>query len=398
MEHERKGTKGEVIEKVDKEKLEEIAKEMNARDKKGQLCPLTFGHTNDSEDETKQPPHEGYGRHFKVVWDESKKKWVIKATYYIRGDRYEEAKTYPNVSPEYWPKDKILAPISLLRREPKLDLGQWVYGKQGRVVRYMMESDMAEERKPIDDRGAHPAATDPAERGDPPAHGAEKGGPMVSEHPEGVEPEFHEKFIRCMDHYHKCGMHHKYMAMYPSATNGTVGGAGVTKVPAGGEVPARMSKSSDKPTPAETIRIAELERQLEEHRGRLAVQEKRARLERYEKNLLRLQGVGYEFDVGKLLKRCDERNYDDNEFNDLIADIKVNYRRTAGHRGDVMIDTAVGSSGLSMGSAAQNQFKEDSRDDFEVAQKYMRDRRKETGKDPSWEECKIYAVKQRTSR
>lgn len=131
----------DVVVTFDRAKLERLAAANNARDAAGQPCPLMLGHTVDGAPETAQPPIVGYARAFKVVWDDALKRHVIRATYYVRRDRAAEAAEYPRTSPEVWgvlTEGPLFDPISLLKRTPQRDLGQWTYGARGYVLRYSM--------------------------------------------------------------------------------------------------------------------------------------------------------------------------------------------------------------------------------------------------------------------
>lgn len=146
-----------VVRKFGRKELEQIAARCNARDQKGSLSPLTFGHTKpavenadgstEPADERKQPKPRGYAATWKVVFDPEEKKHLLKTDFHISRSEYPEAKTYPRVSVELWPKQGVIDPIALLRRTPQRDLGQWTYAAASgeAVLRYSMESKMAED-------------------------------------------------------------------------------------------------------------------------------------------------------------------------------------------------------------------------------------------------------------
>ncbi len=198
----RRGDK--VVRKFTRADLEKIAEKCNHRDRIGQHCPLTLGHTKDDAKEKDQPEIVGYARKFRVAFDATLNRHVIRATYYLRRDRAEEAREYPRISVEYWPDGKFFDPIALLRRTPQRDLGQWTYHRRGKAkaacVRYAMgEQPMADEFE--DDkpgRGGDPTGppskddTDDDPRRTDEPDGDEDG------RPEDVEPEFHAKVMKCM--------------------------------------------------------------------------------------------------------------------------------------------------------------------------------------------------------
>lgn len=136
--------------RVDRKKLLAIRDRLNARDKGGQLCPIAIGHTKRKEygkdgrvvyhpDESEQPELVGYGRDFAVEYDKALETYVLRAKkWYVAKDREDEAKSYPRVSAEYYPGADLIDPISIIRRTPRLDLGQWTYGHHGECYQYAM--------------------------------------------------------------------------------------------------------------------------------------------------------------------------------------------------------------------------------------------------------------------
>ncbi len=146
---------------IDKARLETIAGVMNARDKK-QPCPLTRGHTvpHQYDDngklirpsgEHEQPITFGYGREYKVAYDDTLERHVIRGSLWLDKQHSEEAKTYPRISVEFWPQQNEFAPIALLRRTPKRDLGQWIYSRRGPCLRYSLEAaELPETPDPMD--------------------------------------------------------------------------------------------------------------------------------------------------------------------------------------------------------------------------------------------------------
>lgn len=186
--------------KFTKSDLEEIVRNGNERDRIGQPCPLTLGHTDDDGPETRQPPIVGYARKFKLAYDRSLKRWVIRAHYYLRRDRAAEAREYPRTSVEVWANQKFFDPIALLKRTPQLDLGQWTYSRGNDLkLRYSMDDlhDDRDDREPEFGGGGH----------EPPGHEPEGEGEHEGEHegghdgPEGVPPDFHAHFQKCMAHH-----------------------------------------------------------------------------------------------------------------------------------------------------------------------------------------------------
>jgi hypothetical protein len=160
-EHLERNEQGKVEHRFSKKDLERMARHNNTLASQGDMAPIVFGHTNPKErQEEKQPPPRGYVRNYHTTWDEKRKRWLLKADYFIRKQDYNPAKTFPFTSIELWPDDYTIHPVSLLRRTPQRPLGQWTYargdtrfaieapfgspvwmfGRQGRpVLRYAMQ-------------------------------------------------------------------------------------------------------------------------------------------------------------------------------------------------------------------------------------------------------------------
>lgn len=121
-----------LVRRFTKADLKRIADNCNRREKKGSLCPITIGHTDpDDPREKAQPEHVGFARNFRVDYSKRLGRWVVVSDFYLRRERYGEARSYPRVSVELWPTDNFLDPIALLRRTPQRDLGQWHYSRAG---------------------------------------------------------------------------------------------------------------------------------------------------------------------------------------------------------------------------------------------------------------------------
>lgn len=201
---------GKVVRRFGKKELEEIASRCNAREKKrATLSPIAIGHTDPEEpDEKKQPEGVGYARNYRVGYDRDLNNWVIQADYYIRQDRYKEARTYPRTSIELWAEDRIIDPIALLRRTPKRDLGQWTYAREQNgktIIRYSMGGHSMPFPAEEEDTGALPPQEEEIEQED--AADAS----MAEE--ETHEPSHEEKVDQFMKHCFS-HPHAKYMASH----------------------------------------------------------------------------------------------------------------------------------------------------------------------------------------
>lgn len=120
-----------VVKKFTKDELQKIAEHNNRRSARGDLTPLAIGHTKRDPEarEEDQPELVGYAKNYRVEWDVPHKRWMLRADYYIRRADYAKAQTYPRTSIELYPASNDIDPISLIRRTPQRDLGQWVYSR-----------------------------------------------------------------------------------------------------------------------------------------------------------------------------------------------------------------------------------------------------------------------------
>lgn len=376
---------GEVIRSFDLPKLEAITLECNKRDKRGQPCPLTLGHTIDGKIPEKfQPEIVGYARNFRVDYDAKLQRWVIRATYYIRKDRLHDARTYPRVSVEYWPSDDIFDPISLIRRTPKRDLGQWTYSASGLRVCYERDSYMAGEGKknPRDD--SEPAA----------APAVEPGSEM------GPPPDFQKHFNYCMEQFYRSGQHMQYMQMFPGAPMGPAMGPQAMAMPGATnqQIPTppasytedaekqRMQKVDQSITAEQYHKdLAELRAQYQAERDARLTLEKRERHSRYERDLTALRAQGYLFDLAEEMEVV--KDYEEAAFSKHADIIKKRYQRSSVGINAPMIATQAGAS---IGGSLQSN-EEFTSEDLQAATRYMREKPK-----ASWEECREYAVKNRS--
>lgn len=216
----RRGEDGkESTSKVTKRDLEQIARNNNERDRTGQPCPLTVGHTRDDAPEEQQPEIVGYARNFRVVYREDLKRYVLRADHYLRKEKATKAREYPRVSVEYWPDSKFLDPIALLRRTPQRDLGQWTYHRRpgkGAVLRYAMGDKSMPDFPDDRDQGRRPDPTEPPDANRDPDEADE-------------DKEFHGKVMKCMraGYPHLDRIHKEYAEKYsgePGAEDGSLPG------------------------------------------------------------------------------------------------------------------------------------------------------------------------------
>lgn len=150
--HEEADSKGNVLRRFDKKKLEKIAAVGNERIKNtGDLAPIGPGHTISNAPETRQPPIWGYIGNYKVgVFGPTQKVGILAGLYMkkrveIPNDMggvkvvsgREVLKEFPRRSVELWFNDDMIDWLGLLRRTPERDLGLTAYQKG--KLRYAME-------------------------------------------------------------------------------------------------------------------------------------------------------------------------------------------------------------------------------------------------------------------
>lgn len=255
----------------DKPRLDRLAANSNARDRIGQPCPMTLGHTRDGVAETEQPPIVGYWRNFRVVWDARLAKWVVRALPYVRRDQAETARQYPRVSVERWPGADFFDPIAILKVTPRQDLGQWTYQRPGGKIRYSMEhAPMADTPKP---------ATPPAAPATPPP-------PAGGEHEEyaRVKGHVHRYMAECYPHLH--AMHASYAASL--APPGPAGGPPAVPAPDPTKPPVARPEVERMQADSLAIKYARLEQEI--------AAERKARVEaESERCIVQLEAEGYRF-------------------------------------------------------------------------------------------------------
>lgn len=217
-EHADRDKGGKVVRKFTREDLEEIARRTNARDARGQPCPLTLGHTRDEAPEPEQPEIVGYARNFRVRYDDRLGRHTIRADYYLRKDRASEARGYPRTSVELWPTDKFFDPIALIRRTPRRDLGQWTYGRSRGATAPPIRYAMGE--APVADRYTPKRFEndDDVDRDGPPARKDPTDAPDAADDGKG-DDDFHarcDKYVK-MRYPHLDKIHEEYAKKYAAA-------------------------------------------------------------------------------------------------------------------------------------------------------------------------------------
>lgn len=225
--HSRKDAEGKERYKVTDKTLERICNNAREREKKkGVVGLLSIGHRpldrNLPESEVPRfAKPVGYILNYRNTGFGPEGEPCAMVDEYIKKEHWEEAKHFPFRSAEYWPSREEITGVALLLRDPELDLGMVASGRENyeRVagpIYYSMPSDdiSPEKAKKIlkdDSAQGHPltekqkgmfgAAAGKAnnERSDMADPTLPPGGPAAG--PQGVDPNFHEMFKRCMDHH-----------------------------------------------------------------------------------------------------------------------------------------------------------------------------------------------------
>lgn len=365
--------------------LEEIAERCNKRDSINQPCPLMIGHTDDDLPETQQPEIVGYARHFKVVWSEKLQRHVIRCSYYLRKDREAEARKYPRTSVEYLPRWGFFDPISLIKRAPMRDLGQWTYQSRGLVLRYAME-DMD------DDKGPDKPEKKPNDPND-----------MMDDGPEGVPPEFYAHFKACMAHEGGAMKN----GPDPNAPPPAFPGSPVMPPPGGGLPPPPMPDERQRMSrDSEAIRYSQLKDQVDRQHQELAALRYERDAARCEQSLIQLEAQGVVLnrskEVARMVKmseqeRTEHLDYIKEHHKRMPRSAREDFIHTAGGN-PVMVrngDNVAVAGGVEVGGDPGDVV---TPDDLRVAERYMRDHARELGKlgaDEAWETAKKYAIDNR---
>lgn len=290
---------GEVLDNIDRSRLEQIAYNCNQRDAIKQYAPLVIGHTLHAERdkdgrplfmprEQDQPRARGYARNFRVEFNANLGRHVCYADFWVFEEDFAEASTYPRTSVEYFPHRDIFDPIALIRKTPMRDLGQWINSAREPVYRYAMEEE--DDLGDIAPPGSPGTPSAPPVDGAPPEGGADGMGGMADLDSDGmadqmgqggqgmdsIDPGMMDAVMKCVQRmYPHLERIHKqfadqYMAggaAYPSATNAggpptpvASGALGATPPPVPEPEPSRMSAPQTPEQYQETIRALTKER------------------------------------------------------------------------------------------------------------------------------------------
>lgn len=133
-EHTLKDEDGNEILKVDRRKLEEIARKNNERiAQTGDYTPYVVGHTREDAPEDEQPQIVGYATHFTVKPLKKTGRYAIHAHSKFFADKKHLVNRFPRRSVELWLDDWKIDPIALLgATTPERDLGLLQLARGGR--------------------------------------------------------------------------------------------------------------------------------------------------------------------------------------------------------------------------------------------------------------------------
>lgn len=227
---------GQVV-KVPKEKLKRILAKVQQNERKFTFPVMTLGHRKMRPGvdvpETAQPRPVGYSRFHSI--GELDGEPVIWASLHYSKDEYDEAKTYPFRSVDYYPSTDEISGVALLRRDPELTLGVTTYARDA-----LLNSIEAYAMEPTPGAAPQPTPPNPAD----PAAQADASAPDAG---------FLKQYEMCVKakHPHLPAMHEKYAASIapaptppaPAAPAPAVPGATNNAIPA----PATPEPKKDEP-------------------------------------------------------------------------------------------------------------------------------------------------------
>lgn len=323
--HEQYDAQGNLVNRVDRAKLLDIAKKGNDREKRtGDLAPIGLGHTKPlPAPETEQPPIVGYACNYQVTADQDGKP-ILTTDWWIKKDQIQALDQYPRRSVELWKKRGDIDWIALLKRSPERDLGLMLpdVNETNALPRYLRPKAegpvVAYERH---DRGDHKIcySMERYAMSDKAKYGAETMADPTSmpnaDHAAGPDAEY-ERFAKMCSRYmkekmpHLPDMHQKYAAAL-SGTNGALPAAGVPQAgnsPAApnGELPdIKPAKFGEGEAAAENVAAAkDRERAASESEAYARKNDELARMGRLEAEILSLKKDSEESKQRYQRERC----------------------------------------------------------------------------------------------
>ncbi len=304
---------------VTEDDLQEIAEKANQRESDtGTLAVLTLGHRKSDPDfpETDQPPLVGFARHWRVGTFGKKRKPCLLISEYVKKADRKEAGKYPFRSVEYYANGKEITAVSLLKRDPELDLGVVLYTGNGPLVLYSKGINVEP-----DNLDTPPLPADPVASPDPDAASAE---PSDEEQSEAYQRHCYSHPY-ASKHYEK--MCSKYGMADASATNAMPGDDAAPPLP--GE-PAPMGSPTPFARDSQAARYqrenANLKAELATTKKKLLTAEKSARIANYHRELVALQTAGVELEIASENKEVEDMTLE--QFKKYKTRIAKHYSRS----------------------------------------------------------------------
>lgn len=321
-EHSIKDKEGKVLARIDESRLRHIAEVNNKRIKDtGDMIPLVIGHTKgevgEYVPEDQQPEIVGYARNLRVGKFKNTSRKALHATFQFFRDKIDKVRNFPRRSVELWLSDWKIDPISLLgATTPERDLGLLQLSKGGKQVirrtlngrlKFQKEADSMDTEKIVQEvlkafeqsdlgqflqklkdevEGGEEEGQEPGMEGEPEVPPSDE---LDMEGEEGHEPLGDEEPEEQPERYSSvAGGSNTYTQSF--------GGGPMKRVKhSRGQTQTPASDRSDR------IRMSRLEKANQGLQA--AYNEVRIRLQRSEreKDLLALQGAGYDFDINEEL-------------------------------------------------------------------------------------------------
>lgn len=136
--HKRKGKDGKVLYEVGDKELEAICQHYKKLEKESGVVPrIAIGHTDPDVKEQDQPEVIGFARNLRIGTFGPSKKKAILCDEWVEKNRAPERSKYPYRSVEFYPSRMEIAGVSLLKRDPQLDLGIVLYRHPDPIVRHL---------------------------------------------------------------------------------------------------------------------------------------------------------------------------------------------------------------------------------------------------------------------
>lgn len=318
-EHVIKDNDGKILARIDSSKLEHIARVNNKRIKDtGDMIPIVIGHTKgevgEYVPEQEQPEIVGYASNLSVGRFKNTTRKAIHATFKFFRDKLDKVRNFPRRSVELWLSDWKIDPISILgATTPERDLGLLQLSKGGKkVYRRILKSRIKLEKgESVDTERIVQEVLKAFEESDlgqflqrlkdeVEGGGEDEGGPEGG--PEGLPPEGEpgiqgEGGEEPLGEGEPEGEPERYSSVASGGNTYTqsFGGGKVTK--------KNYSRRQASPAGDRSLRV-QLSRSQQAVQGlQTAYNQLRVRLQRSEreKDLLTLQGAGYDFDINEEL-------------------------------------------------------------------------------------------------